>query len=80
MLRIAKAEARKNFSEVVTRAGRGGERVKITHYGKTLAVLVSPSDLRKLHDCEGERKKDDLDEAVAAKPKRKAQPSGRKRG
>ena len=52
MMRIAKAEARKRFSEVMTWAGRGGHRVKITHYGKTLAVLVSKKDLEKLDDCE----------------------------
>ena len=52
MIRIAKAEARKRFSEVTTRVGRRGERVKITHYGKTLAVLVSKQDLAKLDDCE----------------------------
>ena len=52
MVRIAKSEARKNFSDVVTRAGRGGERVKITHYGKTLAVLISPRELASLDECE----------------------------
>jgi prevent-host-death family protein len=49
---MPKAEARKRFSEVTTRVGRRGERVKITHYGKTLAVLVSKQDLQKLDDCE----------------------------
>ena len=52
MIRIAKAEARRRFSEVTTRVGRRGERVKITHYGKTLAVLVSKQDFEKLGDCE----------------------------
>ena len=56
MVRIAKSEARKYFSDVVTRAGRGGERVKITHYGKTLAVLISPKELAGLDDCERQRK------------------------
>jgi antitoxin (DNA-binding transcriptional repressor) of toxin-antitoxin stability system len=56
MLRIAKAEARKRFSEVVTRAGRRGERVKITHYGRTIAILVSPRDLETLDECEQEMK------------------------
>jgi prevent-host-death family protein len=49
---MAKAEARRRFSEVTTRVGRRGERVKITHYGKTLAVLVSKQDLQRLSDCE----------------------------
>lgn len=55
MMRIAKAEARKNFSDVVTRAGRQGERVKITHYGKTLAILINPKELAGLDDCERQR-------------------------
>ena len=55
MMRIAKAEARKNFSDVVTRAGRQGERVKITHYGKTLAILINPKELEGLDDCERQR-------------------------
>jgi antitoxin (DNA-binding transcriptional repressor) of toxin-antitoxin stability system len=49
---MAKAEARRRFSEVTTRVGRRGERVKITHYGKTLAILVSKQDFQKLNDCE----------------------------
>jgi prevent-host-death family protein len=52
MMRIAKAEARKRFSEVVSRAGRRGERVKITHYGRTVAILVPPRDLETLDECE----------------------------
>jgi prevent-host-death family protein len=51
---MAKAEARRRFSEVTTRVGRRGERVKITHYGKTLAVLVSKHDLQRLNDCESD--------------------------
>jgi prevent-host-death family protein len=53
-MRLAKAEARRRFSEVTTRVGRRGERVKITHYGKTLAVLVSKQDLQRLNDCESD--------------------------
>jgi prevent-host-death family protein len=54
---MAKAEARRRFSEVTTRVGRRGERVKITHYGKTLAVLVSKHDLKRLNDCESDSAK-----------------------
>ena len=70
---MAKAEARRRFSEVTTRVGRRGERVKITHYGKTLAILVSKQDLQKLDDCER-----DVQPAGQAKPQPKAQrrPSG----
>lgn len=52
MLRIPKTEARRRFSEVITRAGYRGERVKITHYGKTLAIIVPKADLRIIEDCE----------------------------
>lgn len=51
-MRIAKSEARKNFSDVLDRAGRRGERVKITHYGKTLAILIPKADLSKLEECD----------------------------
>jgi prevent-host-death family protein len=51
-MRIAKSDARKRFSEVVTRAANEGERVKITHYGKTLAILISKGDLERLVKCE----------------------------
>jgi prevent-host-death family protein len=50
--RVPKAEARKRFAEIVTDAGRGGERIKITHYGKTLAVLIPKADLERLQHCE----------------------------
>lgn len=53
-MRIAKTEARKRFSEVLSRAGYQGERVKITHYGRTLATIVPNADIRKLEDCERE--------------------------
>jgi prevent-host-death family protein len=52
LIKMAKAEARRRFSEVTTRVGRRGERVKITHYGKTLAILVSKQDFQKLEDCD----------------------------
>jgi antitoxin (DNA-binding transcriptional repressor) of toxin-antitoxin stability system len=68
MLRIAKAEARKRFSEVVTRAGRRGERVKITHYGRTIAILVSPRDLETLDECEQEMKSGGRAGAAAPHP------------
>lgn len=54
MKRVAKADARMRFAEIVTKAD-GGERVKITHYGKTIAVLISKDDLRRLQECESMR-------------------------
>jgi len=52
MERIAASKARKEFRSVIRRASAEGKRVKITHYGKTLAGLVSAKDLAKLEDCE----------------------------
>jgi antitoxin (DNA-binding transcriptional repressor) of toxin-antitoxin stability system len=52
MIRIAKSEVRKRFAEIMTRASRDGERVKVTHYGKTIAFIVPGKDLKKLEDCE----------------------------
>jgi prevent-host-death family protein len=52
MERIAASKARKEFRSVIRRASAGGKRVKITHYGKTLAGLVSAKDLALLEDCE----------------------------
>ena len=58
MQRVAKAEARKRFAEIVTDSGHRGQRIKITHYGKTLAVLIPKADLQKLQDCERPRGRD----------------------
>jgi PHD/YefM family antitoxin component YafN of YafNO toxin-antitoxin module len=35
----------------VTRS-QGGERIKVTRYNKTAAVLVSKRDLERLEECE----------------------------
>jgi prevent-host-death family protein len=52
MERIPTSKARKEFRDVVRRASNEGKRVKITHYGKTLAALVPAKDLELLQDCE----------------------------
>jgi prevent-host-death family protein len=56
MERIAASKARKEFRSVIRRASAEGKRVKITHYGKTLAGLISAKDLAKLEDCEARSK------------------------
>jgi prevent-host-death family protein len=77
-MRIPKSEARANFSDVVGLAARRGERVKITHYGKTLAVLIPKRDLDKLEDCEDD---DGDDRATPAKAGKSAdgRPTGRRK-
>ena len=51
MRRIQAAGARKNFSSLVSRSA-AGERIKLTRYNKTAAVLISKRDLERLQDCE----------------------------
>lgn len=68
MERIATSKARKNFAVVIGRAGRGESRIKITHYGKTLAGVISAKDLKKLEECEGASTK--------ARPKRRVRRAG----
>jgi prevent-host-death family protein len=51
MRRIHAARARKHFSSLVTRS-QEGERIKVTRYNKTAAVLVSKRDLERLEECE----------------------------
>jgi prevent-host-death family protein len=53
MERISTSKARKEFRDVIRRAANDGRRVKITHYGKTLAGLIPAKDLALLEDCEG---------------------------
>jgi prevent-host-death family protein len=53
--RIAATDARRDFSEVVQQSSRG-ERIKLTRYGKTQAVLISARDLERLEDCETGKK------------------------
>lgn len=50
-MRISTAEARKNQAKVL-QGVLNGERVKITRYDQTVAVLVPKRDLHALEDCE----------------------------
>ena len=49
--RIPTAAARKEFATVLRESARG-ERIKLTRYDKTVAVVVSKDDFAKLEDCE----------------------------
>jgi prevent-host-death family protein len=51
MRRIQAAGARKHFSSLVTKSAMG-ERIKVTRYNKTVAVLIPKHDLKKLEECE----------------------------
>jgi antitoxin (DNA-binding transcriptional repressor) of toxin-antitoxin stability system len=49
--RIATAGARKNFASIVRRSA-AGERIKLTRYNKTVAIVIPKADLALLEDCE----------------------------
>jgi prevent-host-death family protein len=49
--RIATAGARKNFASLVRRSA-AGERIKLTRYNKTVAIVIPKADLDALEDCE----------------------------
>lgn len=48
-------EARRNFSELITRVAYGGSRVVVERHGRPLAALISAHDLTKLEAWEHER-------------------------
>ena len=43
--------ARKQFADVVEKSSRG-QRIKLTRYNKTQAVIISMDDLSRLEECE----------------------------
>lgn len=50
-IRISTAIARKDFASVL-RASARGERIKLTRYDKTIAIVIPKQDLISLEDCE----------------------------
>ena len=49
--RVPTAAARRNFADLVKRSA-DGERIKLTRYNKTLAILIPKEDLSMLEECE----------------------------
>ncbi len=49
--RLPTAVARKDFANVL-RDSAAGERIKLTRYNKTVAVIIPKKDLTDLEDCE----------------------------
>ena len=49
--RMSTAEARKDFAALL-RSSAAGERIKLTRYNKTVAVLIPKIDLDELEDCQ----------------------------
>ncbi|MES1165082.1 MAG: type II toxin-antitoxin system prevent-host-death family antitoxin [Verrucomicrobiota bacterium] len=53
--RMSTAEARKDFANLL-RSSERGERIKLTRYNKTVAVLISKHDLDELEECQRRRR------------------------
>jgi prevent-host-death family protein len=52
---MSTAEARKDFAALL-RSSAKGERIKLTRYNKTVAVLIPKQDLDDLEDCQRSRR------------------------
>jgi antitoxin (DNA-binding transcriptional repressor) of toxin-antitoxin stability system len=52
--RLPTAAARKSFATVL-RDSAAGERIKLTRYNKTIAVVIPKKDLTDLEECEKAR-------------------------
>ena len=52
--RLSTAVARKRFASML-RSSAQGQRIKLTRYDKTLAILIPAKDLGVLEDCEKKR-------------------------
>jgi prevent-host-death family protein len=48
---MSTAEARKDFAALL-RSSASGERIKLTRYNKTVAVLIPKHDLDELENCQ----------------------------
>jgi antitoxin (DNA-binding transcriptional repressor) of toxin-antitoxin stability system len=65
--RLPTAAARKSFATVL-RDSAAGERIKLTRYNKTIAVVIPKKDLTDLEECEKSRA--EAGAARAEQPKR----------
>jgi prevent-host-death family protein len=72
--RLPTALARKDFANVL-RDSAAGERIKLTRYNKTVAVIIPAKDLAELEDCQKLRAVDGPSEDPASeKPARSHAP------
>lgn len=67
--RIATAGARKNFASLVRRSA-AGERIKLTRYNKTIAIVIPKKDLEALEDCEKQPEAEQQEQPAAERPRR----------
>ena len=68
--RMSTAEARKDFAALL-RTSAAGERVKLTRYNKTVAVLIPSKDLAELEDCQRRHREIAKVRDASGKPSRK---------
>ena len=52
--RLPTAAVRKEFASIL-RSSEAGERIKLTRYNKTVAVIIPKKDLAELEDCQKSR-------------------------
>ena len=71
--RLPTALARKDFANVL-RDSAAGERIKLTRYNKTVAVIIPTKDLADLEDCQKVRAVDASSEQPGEKPARSEVP------
>jgi prevent-host-death family protein len=55
---MSTADARKDFAALL-RSSAAGERIKLTRYNKTIAVLIPKNDLDELEDCQKDKRDKD---------------------
>ena len=72
--RLPTALARKDFANVL-RDSAAGERIKLTRYNKTVAVIIPTKDLADLEDCQKVQAVDaSPEQAPSEKPARSQAP------
>jgi prevent-host-death family protein len=78
--RLPTAVARKDFANVL-RDSAAGERIKLTRYNKTVAVIIPKRDLDDLEECEKSREAPDTssDQPPPGKPARAASSKAHKK-
>ena len=75
--RLPTAVARKDFANVL-RDSAAGERIKLTRYNKTVAVIIPKRDLDDLEKCEKSRE-GSSEETPTGKPPRSASSKAHKK-
>jgi prevent-host-death family protein len=63
--RLPTAAARKGFASVLRHSAKG-ERIKLTRYNKTVAVIIPKKDLDELEECQRVRLEREAREAETA--------------